>query len=488
MDLSSALRTATSSLASHSQQVSNLSRNISGVGDPNYVRRDAEVLTGSYGTTRVETQRYVNQSVYADSVQANGYAARAGVVATGLDHITSLQNNDSFAFSPAKLLTDLQQLAEFTAANPSDPSTLGGLVEGARSISVALNNSYQEVLNMRADADKQIANSVATVNSLLGQFTAVNDKIVNGTRAGIDVYDSMDERDRLVNQISEEIGVKVIPAEDNNVILTTNSGAMLFEGTPREVTFTQTPAFGAATVGGELRVDGVIVSGPNSPMPIKSGRLAGNLEMRDSVLVDQQNQLDEVARGLIDLFAEEDQTGGGKPKLAGLFTWSGGPAIPLAGTLETGIAGSIQVNPLADPLAGGDPGLIRDGVMNGDADYLYNTTGGPGYSDRLYDLAAAFDVATVFDAASGLPANQSLNGFASSSLDQINSRRSSALDNSEYQSQLSVQYKEALQSESGVNLDTEMSKLLEVERAYQASARLMSVVDQMLATLLEATS
>ena len=486
MNLTSALRTATSSLASHSQQISTISRNISGVGDPNYVRRDTEVRTALYASTTVDTTRYVNQSVYSASITANSNAARAGALAVGVDRIATLQQVQSFAFSPARLLENLKQATEFAAAAPSDAGILTSLVEQARTVSNALNASYDELLNQRAQADKEIVSSVETINTLLSQINDVNEQIVDGTRAGREVFDDLDTRDRLVRELSEEIGINIIPDNDNGIILTTKSGALLFDDRPRDVTFQGTPAFGPSSVGGELRVDGVIVSGPNSPLPIQSGRIAGNLQLRDEVYVEQQNQLDEIARGLVELYSETDQTGGGKPPLAGLFTWGGGPAVPATATLEPGIAATIRVNPLIDPQVGGDPAFLRDGAANGDPDYTYNISGGAGFSDRLFAIANGFDQPLTFDPAAGLPANQSINGFAASTLNSLNAFRAAALDDNDYQTELSQQFSQALQSETGVNLDFEMSRLLEVERAYQATARLLRTVDEMLETLLAA--
>ena len=74
MTLTNALRTATSSLSSHSRQIANLSRNISGIGDSNYVRRDSEVVTSYYGSTRVDTQRYVDRAVYTSKLLSNSEA------------------------------------------------------------------------------------------------------------------------------------------------------------------------------------------------------------------------------------------------------------------------------------------------------------------------------------------------------------------------------------------------------------------------------
>ncbi len=487
MTLTNAIRTATSSLASHSQQVSILSRNISGIGDPTYVRREADVLTALNGTTRVETMRYVNQSLLSSTFSTNANASGAEVVADGLDRIALLQEMDDFRFSPARLLSDLQQATEFAAAAPSDASALHSLVEQARTVATALNASYGEMLAMRTDADKNIAVSVANVNSLLSQIEEVNKEIVDGTLGGRDVFDSMDVRDQLISDLSSELGIRVISAENNGVVITTSNGAMLFEEKARQVSFQPTQSYGPSTIGAELQIDGITVTGPNASLELRTGKLAGHFTMRDTVITQQQHQLDEIARGLVDMFAEEDQIGG-KPKLAGLFTWSGGPAVPVSGVLEPGIASTISVNPTIDPANGGDPTLIRDGVINGDPDYLYNTAGGPGFSDRLFALSDGFTAGMVFDAAAGLSANQSILGFTASALDRLNADRSAALDSSDYQTDLANQFRQSLQNETGPNLDYEMSRLLEVERAYQATATLLNTVDELLATLLEAAA
>ncbi|MEM7288884.1 MAG: flagellar hook-associated protein FlgK [Pseudomonadota bacterium] len=486
MTLSTAIRTANSSLSSHAQHISNISRNISGIGDPTYVRRNTDVLTTTLGGTRVETQRYVNRSVYTAMISSQADTARAEVLSVGYNRLSGLQGTNSFTFSPAKLLGDLQQSVDFAASAPADSAALTTMIEQARTVANTMNSHYSEVLSMKEVADKEIGQSVERINLLLGQIQQANEEVVNGTLVGTDVFDSMDNRDRLINELSEEIGIKVISGENNSTIITTTSGAMLFESVPREVSFEATASYGANTVGNELIIDGLTVSGPNATLKIDTGKIAGNLELRDEVLTAQQNQLDEIARGLIEIFAEEDGTGGGKPPLAGLFTWNGGPAIPTTGVLSAGIASSITLNPLADTQTGGDPTLIRDGALNGDPDYQYNTAGGPAFSDRLYDISAAFDVTATFDAITELPSSQSLNSFASSAVDFLNSQRAASLNEYSYRAELSTQFQQAMQNETGPNLDYEMSRLLEVERAYQATARVISTVDEMLATLLQA--
>ena len=57
---------------------------------------------------------------------------------------------------------------------------------------------------------------------------------------------------------------------------------------------------------------------------------------------------------------------------------------------------------------------------------------------------------------------------------------------SESKEALAVRTAEALSNETGVNVDKEMSLLLDLEHSYEASARLIKAVDEMLATLLAA--
>lgn len=484
MTLSAALRTATSSLSSTSQQAAVTSRNIAGIGDPNYIRRDAAVVTNYYGTTRVDTQRVVNQALFDSSLMANAKYAKSDAIASSIDRLASFQQLNEFSNSAASLLGELKNATEFAAATPSDNTTLNSLVENARSMATALNSSYTEIMNTKTDIDSAIRTSVTNLRTMLAQLTELNDAIVEGSRFGNDVFDELDIRDSLLNEISTEIGINVVSRENNDVMLTLNNGVVLFEKKPRDIQFQAMPSYGPNTQGSNLFVDGVPVTGDDSRLPIYTGAIAGNFELRDRYLVDQQNQLDEIARGLIEAYSEQDQTGGGKPALAGLFTWDGGPGVPTSGILQPGIAGSLSVNEIVDHTKGGDVTLLRDGAINGDADYLSNTAGGASFSDRLYELSANIDKGMTFDSSSGLPQDLTLQEYANQSLDQFNALRQSTTNSREYLGELSAGFKAALQNENGVNLDYEMSRLLEIERAYQATAKLLSTVDEMLKTLI----
>jgi flagellar hook-associated protein 1 FlgK len=215
--------------------------------------------------------------------------------------------------------------------------------------------------------------------------------------------------------------------------------------------------------------------------------LPGLAAVRDTIAVTYQSQLDEIARGLIGTFAESDQSPTPTlPDVPGLFTYPGAPAMPAAGTILTGLAGSIVLNPSVDPTQGGDPSLLRDGGMSGNPAYLYNTTGGAAFSDRLQELTDRLNAQQAFDPTAQAAPSDTVAGFASSSAAWLEEMRKNANDDADYNDALLQRSSEALSSATGVNLDEEMTLLLELERSYQASTRLITTIDNMLGALLQA--
>ncbi len=484
MTLTSAIRTATNALSNSSRQVSTISQNISGIGNPEYSRRDAMVVTGSNGMASVHVVRRVDQSLTEALGIANSRQALQKVVTGYYEQLSVAFGGYDNQSSPSALLGSLRDAIDFAAASPSDANALAVVAERARDLSDSLNSAYDRVLELKQEADKSASAGVANINALLASIKEVNDEVVQGTQLGRDVFDAMDRRDALVSQLSEEIGISVLQRGDNDIAIHTNSGLTLFDVQPRAVEFKPIGVYGPNTTGNALYIDGVPATGQNAGLAVTVGKVVGHIQMRDGVLTQQQQRLDEIARGLVETFAETDQTGGGKPPLAGLFTWSGGPAIPTSGVLETGIAQSLTLNPAVDPSLGGNPALLRDGGINGDADYVSNDSGGVSFPDLLISLSARISQARSFDSSVGLIADGGLDSFADSFVGAFEQARSDAVDKLEYRSEMQARLLASLQSTTGPNLDYEMAQLLEVERAYQASAKLIAAADELLATLM----
>jgi flagellar hook-associated protein 1 FlgK len=288
-----------------------------------------------------------------------------------------------------------------------------------------------------------------------------------------------------LSSLSEHLGIRVATGPNNTMSIYTDSGVTLFDTVARSVTFDATQNYTPATAGNAVYIDGVPVTGANAVMPLQTGKLVGLSTVRDDLATTYQSQLDEVARGLITIFAEADQSAvPALPNVTGLFTYTG-TAIPAAATVVPGLAGSIKVNALVDPAQGGNARLIRDGGINGLA-YVYNTTGEAGFTGRISQLVNLMTTQSAFDPNAGASTSASIINFAASSTSWLESKRSSASADSDYQTTLLDRSNQALSNVKGVNTDDEMAKMLELERSYSASAKLIATVDQMLQSLLAA--
>jgi len=494
MSLSVALQVAQSALAARQTESSVVARNISGAQESGYSKKSV-VLSQTYtssgqaGGLRVDgIERTTDSALYTSLLQNTSIGTSQEAILTGLERLAETTGDTELLLSPAAVLGKLQLSLQNFASDPNNTILAQDVLQSAKDVTDTLQSGSALIQDVRSTADADMATSVADINSLLGQLEDLNSIIVEGTQSRNDVTDALDARDQVLLSLSEEIGITTLSRADGDVVVYTDSGVTLFETKAREVSFDPTIIYDATTVGGSVFVDGVAVAGPDAVMPVNSGRLHGLAQLRDDVAVTYQNQLDEVARGLIEAFAESDQTAV-NPDQAGLFTWSGAPAVPATGTLVTGLASEIEVNANADPDQGGDLDRLRDGGISDplDPDYVYNTTGAAAFSDRLQELVSAFDEQRVFDAGVELDPTDSLSGFASSSVSWLEAGRQAMTGNVEVQSVLLSRTAENLSNETGVNIDEEMTLLLEIERSYSAASRLITAVDSMLQDLLDMT-
>lgn len=488
MSLSAALNAARSSLTATSTQTSVVSRNVAGVGDPTYTRKIANLATTLGSVSVVSIGRAADKALFENRIDAGSANAMQQAIADGYDRLELTVNDPDDSRSPAAMLGKLTASLQQYAASPNNTVFAQAVVTNANALAGNLNTATATVQAARSQADADMASSVATINDLLAQFQDLNRAIVGGTQSGADVSDDLDARDKLLTQLSEQIGISVVTRANNDTVIYTDSGATLFERSARTVTFERTLNLSAATGGKAVVVDGVPVTGSSATMPIKSGRLAGLTALRDDVAVKYQSQLDEIARGLIRSFAESDQSATPtKPDATGLFTYSGGPTVPGA-TLVKGLAGDIRVNAHVDPAQGGSLHLLRDGAISdpSDSDYVYNTAGAASFSDRLQGVIDALGQSRSFDPTSGGVTTGSLDTYAASSVSWLEAGRKDATGQADYKKTLLERSTTALSNATGANLDEEMATMLDLEHAYQASSKLISTVGAMLDALMAA--
>lgn len=488
MSLTVALNSARSSLMAAGMQTSAISRNIAGATQDGYSRKNVLVasMPGS-GVYVAGIQRATSAGLFSNVLKAASTSAKQDSIFNGLQKIAAITIDDpELDQSPAAQLAKLKSALQQYATAPDNVTLAQAAVNAAKGAATSLNDATKAVQSVRADADADMASSVVTINQLLGQFESVNTAIVKGTITGADITDYLDLRDTIVSKLSQEVGITVTTRANNDTVIYTDSGVTLFENSARTVSFEPTYAYLPGTTGNSVYIDGVPVTGGSAVMPIHGGKLAGLASLRDGATVSYQNQLDEIARGLIETFAESDQSGAGLPDIPGLFTYPGAPAIPTSAQISAGLAGTITVSASVDQSVGGDPRLLRDGAISGNPAYTYNTAGNAGYFERLQGLVDGLAASRGFDpVALGKP-NANLIDFAGSSISWLEAQRKTAKDESTYSQTLLERSAEALSNVNGVNMDDELSFMLQVERTFSASSKLISTIDEMLRQLLAA--
>ncbi len=499
MTLSAAFNIISSSFAANAAQTAVVSNNVANANTSGYSQEIANVVTNSYGGADVASVTRVANAALAEQVSAStAQAAAQQAIANGLATLAATVDDSSSASStsgadqngasPSAMLANLQSALAIYQDSPTSSSAADAAVTAASQLAGSLNSGDAAVDQVREQADQDMASSVATINSLLNQFTAANNTVVSGLATGANVANAEDARDSIVTQLAQQIGVTTTTAANGSMSIYTDSGVTLFQDTPRTVSFTPTAALVDGVSGSPVTVDGVAITGSNSPMPIQSGALAGYAALRDTLAPQYEAQLDQIAAGLINAFAESDQSATPTlPSLPGLFTTAGATSLPSM-SASTGLAAAIEVNPNVDPAQGGDATLLRNGGISdpGNPAYTYNTTGAASYTDRLQQLVGAIGATQSFDPSAGLGASASLSDYANASVSWIQAQNQQASDASTYQNALSTQATSALSNATGVNLDAELTDMLNLENSYASSAKLLTTVNSMFSALLDA--
>ncbi len=166
-----------------------------------------------------------------------------------------------------------------------------------------------------------------------------------------------------------------------------------------------------------------------------------------------------------------------------LFTDGNTPitgAITAGGSQTTGLAGVIEVNPA---LVASPSDLVA---------YAANTAAGdPTRPDFLLSQMTAATL--TYSPATGLgsataPYSGTLAQYMSAVVTQQSQAATAATNLQQGQDTVLTALQQRFNDQSGVNIDTEMSNLIALQNAYSANARVMSTVEQMMTTLLQAVS
>lgn len=462
MGLTSAFSNAASGLIATAKAVQTVSSNVSNALTPGYAPREVALSSNRIGGVSIDAiTRALDPGLLSLSRQAEGERAGASVLAQYWAEAEAVVGIDGNGLRSAA--DGLYAALVSASARPDLTSRLDSAVSAAGDLTTAFKRAQDGIQTARAQADGAIARDVHALQSGLAQVQDLNNQIVRQRAAGQEALALEDQRQATIDQISQIIPLREIARSDGRVTLFTDGGQLLLDLTPADLHFDAAGDVDATMLTGSglsgLTINGLAVP-TTEPGPLGGGRLAAHFAWRDKHAVAAQTQLDSLAFDLINRFAAPGVDPTLAPGALGLFVQQGG-GIPTAAT--SGLAGALAVNPALD----GANWRLRDGLGTTAESSAIN-------ADGLQRLANAFS-------GSGATGFQARTATALTALSQS---RQNAEDRQTNATQRADSL--AVQTRSqGVDQDAELQRLLVIEQAYAANARVIETADAMLRRLLE---
>ena len=488
MSISSALNIALSGLTAASKRSEITSGNLANALTDGYGRQSVSLtaaVLGGYGSgvavvsvDRASNPELTSARRIADGDLAGGQAEldalarleRSLGVAGGEDTLASR----IIAFEGA-----LRQLAETPELAPRQVAATAA----ASDIASRLNQISTEGARVRQTADADISRQVNEVNGALSKIARLNSQIQIFATSGRDTASLIDLREQLIDQVAAIVPIREQMRANGVVELTTAQGLVLTNTKAQQIQFTPSPIItapmryddGAGALSG-LTLNGVDIT-PGGPgnQAIAGGALAGQFAIRDRIAPQVSDRADALAADLIGRLAASGLDPTLAPGAPGLFT-DDGAAYDTANLV--GLAGRIRLNAAVDPGAGGDPALLRDGLG---ATAPGPTSNGALPRALLDALTAAGSVTTV----PGLPPTLSFLQAAAglvelTAFDRVSAESDVAAFSSTRETLASAEA-EAI----GVDTDTELQALIQIEQAYAANVQMIQTAARMLDELME---
>ena len=284
--------------------------------------------------------------------------------------------------------------------------------------------AFQRLQDLKTDANAKITSRVDEINSIAPELASLNTQIRQVRNLGFEPNDMLDERDRLLDRLSQLTNYQQTQMADGT--MTVSIGSLLLVSQQYSAKLTDT----SAITGGEI------------------GGLKESLDSIQSV----SDKFNDMVSQMITQVNTLHKRGFDLDGNAGVDFFTGTDASSIA-------TNPAITNDLKLIAAGSAAGVSGDGEIAGqiaDLRRALTMTGGTISFDDYY------------------------NSFISSLGVQIQSNTAAA----NTQSVIVDQVESQRDSVSGVSLDEEMTNMLQFQRSYEASARCMTMIDEMMQTLI----
>lgn len=488
MSLTRALNNAQSGLLTSGFRADVAAGNVANSTTPGYVKRTAAIgenMVGGRGNgVRIEgIQRHQDLALSNLKRDALSSSGRADLIAGIYNQLNTQIGTPDSEYGLFSSLENLEASLRELSVTPESSSLQTALLRSTQDVVNQFNSLSDMATNARLDADNNIAREVETVNNALHRISNLNGEIAALNETTSSAAALLDERQRLIDTISEIVPIKEIPRDGGRIELATQDGVYLLTQTVHELSFN---AAGILTPDaryndGTNRLSGLKVGdqdltpGSNGNFSLSTGTLSAHFTIRDSIGTTFSDQLDSLAGDLIARFSDDaiDPTKvAGAP---GLFTDAGNAFDPLN---AAGVAKRLSLNAAIDPTQGGTISRFRDGIGA-------LTLGPAGNASILNNYIDALESGNPAPAGSEIVGNFAFSGLVAELTSMIgeNRIRHDAIQAST--ASRTTLLREAELQKSGVDTDVEMQTLLMIEQAYAANAKVIQVVSDMLDRLMQ---
>jgi flagellar hook-associated protein 1 FlgK len=311
MGVYGALGASLSGLQVTRAQIDVLAANISNSETPGYTRKSLSQITNiagqeangvRSGTLDRQLDALLQKQVRSE-LGATGYTE---TLANYHDRLSSMLGEPGSASAFDTLISNFATSLSQLSDSPSSYTAQQAVIGDAQVLAQTLNSMSNNVQQMRTEAEQGIANSVRAINDALQGVERTNNAIISVSADSTAPADLLDERDRHIDALARELDIQVMEQADGTVSIFTNSGVSLFSGRAATLEFDQvanlTPRSQYSVIESERSVGTVIIGSLDggeidllAGNNVRSGNLAGFVELRDDTLVEMQNRLDEFA-------------------------------------------------------------------------------------------------------------------------------------------------------------------------------------------------
>jgi flagellar hook-associated protein 1 FlgK len=404
--------------------------------------------------TRINNQ-YLEKQIEREGNQL-GYQNSRSEMLSRVEQVYNEQVNQGLNHSMGNFFNSFRELSN----NPESLATRTQVKETADHLAKDFLHVNEQLHAIQADADYQITSKVGEVNQLTREIASLNEKVAAVEVTGMPANDERDRRDLLVKQLGEKIDVKYAESKDGQLTITAGNTAVLVSGfSQRDLVAQSTPAREGKREGNvEIFYKSTDHSTPvNITKQLKTGQIGGLLEVRDKVTNDMIAGMDELAFSLASEVNKAHVQGYDRNGNTGQLLFD----QPME------VAGASENLKIADEVASDVSRIAAAGQANSPGDNrIANILSGLQYKQVMADGTATLD------------------DHYNSLVGKIGIEAQRANSAAESQKDITGQLKNLRESIAGVSIDEEMTKMIEFQKSFDASARLVRTADEMMDTVL----